>query len=53
MNIIKQNPVKQNVEKTFEQLEKSEKRFKIGMAVIFFIISFAVFMIILGIVSSL
>ena len=39
--------------KNFERLQKSEKRFKLGIAIIFLIICFAIMMIILGIISSL
>jgi len=44
---------KQEVEKTFEELQRSDKRFKLAMIIIFFIISFAIGMIVLSIVSSL
>jgi hypothetical protein len=44
--------MKQDMEKTFEQLQKSEKRFKLAMGFIFLIISFAAVMIIISILSS-
>jgi len=44
---------KKELEKTFEELQKSDKRFKLAIIIIFFIISVAIGMIVLSIVSSL
>jgi hypothetical protein len=44
---------KPELEKTFDEIEKSDKRFKLAMIVIIFIVSFAAAMIFISLISSL
>jgi len=44
---------KPELERTFEEIEKSEKRFKLAMIIILFIVSFAAAMIFISLISSL
>jgi hypothetical protein len=44
---------KPELEKTFDEIEKSDKRFKLAMIVIIFIVSFAAVMICISLISSL
>jgi len=44
---------KLNVDRTYEEIEKSEKRFKLAMIVILFIVSFAAAMIFISLIGSL
>ncbi len=45
--------IKQDKENIFERLQRSEKRLRLTIAIIFLIVSFAIIMIIIGVLSSL
>ena len=53
MIVLKKKQVGQEMEKILKEIQRSEKRFKLAMMVVLFIVSLAAAMIFISIISSI